>query len=338
MQTQQTDRIDTRTLLAMAAGRCVDVLLAAGMPKAALDRPGVGRPCPRCQQGTDRYSPMPDVAHRGAVHCRVCFTTGSTPAPGDLLATLRWWGDLTPAQAAQWLQQYLQGQGVATAVHTATTPQPPPGHYRPPPDVQRMQAAVDAGYRRMRQPGLQRRAAAVLGVSVQAIDRLRTGWLDNYGAMCWGMCDSSLRCVGVRLRCPHTGRKWSIKGSHAGLFVPDAALTHATLDGRLWVAEGPTSTLALLTLGLPAIGLPSAGGKSSQLVAELVQRQGIPQVVAVADQDTAGAAAAAALADAVGSAATVSMVAPPAGIADARAWLQAGLTTQTLYAALGSRQ
>lgn len=65
--------------------------LAAGIPADRLD--GRGLQCPKCG-GNDRFAAFPNINMRGAVHCRQCLTRGTSPSPGDGIATLQWLLDL----------------------------------------------------------------------------------------------------------------------------------------------------------------------------------------------------------------------------------------------------
>lgn len=86
-------------LMRLAAGRWIEILMAAGIPSDALDGRR-GRPCPRCG-GRDRFAPMIDVAERGAVLCRHCHNGGTDPRAGDGLAALRWWLGCSVADAVR---------------------------------------------------------------------------------------------------------------------------------------------------------------------------------------------------------------------------------------------
>ncbi len=143
------------------------------------------------------------------------------------------------------------------------------------------------------------------------------------------MQDAFGRVTGIRLRAPN-GRKWSVPGGKEGLFVPSGLPS----GGRLLVTEGPTDTAALLDLGFTAVGRPSCSGGRHHVV-ELAQRLQAVEVVVVADRDVPGMAGANALADVlVAFAASVRVIAPPQGVKDARAWLNAGATAGEVEAAI----
>jgi len=312
-------------LLSMARGRWVEILTAAGVPADALaDRRG--RPCPKCG-GRDRFSVLPDFPQRGAVMCRHCFAAGGDPRPGDGLASLRWWLGATAAEAARWLSAWL-----------GVTPDGAPVLRRP---IERRLVIPDdagpddrfgtmaEGWRRAMRPAWLRRAADLLGLPPEALARLGVGWAEPHRATAWPMSDAVGRVVGVRLRCPRTARKWAVRGSRAGLFIP-AGLA---CGGRwLFVTEGPTDTAALLSIDVAAVGLPSAGGGADLLIG-LVRGVRPANVVVVADGDGPGRAGAERIAEALLPLVGVRMIEPPAGVKDCRAWVSAGASRADVMAA-----
>jgi len=80
-----------------------------------------------------------------------------------------------------------------------------------------------------------------LGVSVESLRRLRTGWDERHRAWAFPMVNAAGQVVGIRLRFPD-GRKLAVTGGREGLFIP----TDLTYRELLLVAEGPTDTAALL--------------------------------------------------------------------------------------------
>jgi hypothetical protein len=165
--------------------------------------------------------------------------------------------------------------------------------------------------------------ARSLGLSVESLTALGIGWSGAHLAWSFPMTDASGRVLGIRLRRPN-GFKFSVKGGHEGLFIPNGM---GGGHGPLLVCEGPTDTAAALDLGFAdAVGRPSCTG-GVKLLVELVKRRGSREVVVVADSDGPGRRGAEGLASVLAiHAPAVRVVAPPAGIKDARAWLQAGGT------------
>ena len=322
----QAPIVTVADLLGMARGRWPEILADAGMPAEALaDRRG--RPCPRCG-GRDRFAPLKDFAERGAVMCRHCFNRGTEPRPGDGVASLRWWLGATAAEAAQWLASWLGvGPGDAKASRRPierrlSIPEPEPIR------DDRFAEMADRWFREMR-PAWLRRAADLLGLPAEPLVRLRAGWAEPHRATSWPMSDAAGRVIGVRLRCPETAKKWAVTGSRAGLFIP-AGLA---CDGRrLFVAEGPTDTAALVSIDLPAVGVPSAGG-AADLLARFVRERGPFDVALVADADGPGRGGAERLAEALLPIVGVRLIEPPAGVKDCRAWVSAGASRADLMAA-----
>lgn len=306
-------------LLGMARGRWPEILADAGIPAEALaDRRG--QPCPRCG-GRDRFATMPDLPDRGSVVCRHCFNGGTDPRPGDGLATLRWWLGATAAEAAQWLAAWLGvGPGDAKAARR--------------PIERRLVIPVDDGlgdqfaemadrWFRAMVPAWRWRAADLLGLTVDSLERLRAGWAEPHRATSWPMRDAAGRVIGVRLRCPETAKKWAVTGSRAGLFIP----ADLSIRGRrLFVAEGPTDAAALVSIDLPAVGVPSAGG-AADLLARFVRERGPSDVVMVADADGPGRDGAERLAEALLPIRPVRVLSPPDGAKDARGWVGLGVGT-----------
>lgn len=102
-----------------------------------------------------------------------------------------------------------------------------------------------------------------LGVTTKSLQRLRTGWADEYidhptgelvtvNAYSFPMRSGDNLVVGVRFRNLQSA-KWAARGSANGLFVP----TDNNPAGLLCVVEGPTETAAMLDWGFSVVGRPS---------------------------------------------------------------------------------
>lgn len=181
-----------------------------------------------------------------------------------------------------------------------------------------------------------------LGVTAESLARMgamscglrRTP--DGDYAQAWGfpMYSAGMEIIGIRLR-TSDGRKFAAKGSHSGLFVPDAGIPEQLQ--AIVVTEGPTDCAAVLDMGHYAIGRPSCSGS----VPETVQLCRGLNVTILADRDSPkprpdgttwkpGQVGAEALADALhGQAKSVRLIYPSTG-KDARQWLQAGGTEAVL--------
>lgn len=165
-----------------------------------------------------------------------------------------------------------------------------------------------------------------LGVSAASLRRFGIGHTGT--AWSFPMHDDQGVVRGIRLRSTE-GRKWAIKGSRNGLFLP-SGLTGGEM---LMVCEGPTDTAALIDLKLSAIGRPSCrGGK--KLVARFVRSVCPEEVVVVADADSPGIRGAQELAAALSLVCRrVRVLVPPGGVRDAREWKRAGATNARVVAA-----
>ena len=330
-QPQRKSKQDNCTLadlMKIASGRWLEILQAAGMSASALDGKR-GRPCPRCG-GSDRYSPMIDLAQRGAVLCRSCFNATTEPRSGDGIATLRWWLGVDARDAIRWLSCYL---GVSDGDDTPAAARPIERRISIPKqtvDPVRFKLMAEVWRLNMR-PKYLLRAADLLGLPVDPLERLGVGWSVEHQATTWPMRNAAGDVVGVRLRCPRTGKKWAVKGSRAGLFFPLDLLTIERPE-RLNICEGPTDTAAMLSVGLHAVGVPSAGGSIDLLVA-LCRRIRPEYLQIMADADGPGAAGAERVADALVIVSPVCIVTPLGGYKDSRAWVVGGAGKDAIVAA-----
>lgn len=300
-----------------ASGRWVEILQAAGMPSELLESRR-GMPCPKCG-GSDRFGIMKDLAQRGAVLCRHCFNGHTDPRSGDGLSTLQWWLGMNLSDAVRWLVGYLGEAAVPTRSHQVIQSIPIANKSI---DSRRFQLFSEVCRRNMR-PGWLARAAALIGLPPDSLARLSVGWSVTDLATTWPMRNGFGDVTGIRLRDPKSGKKWSVKGSVAGLFY-DPALLSIEHPKRLWIVEGPTDTAAMLSLGLDAAGCPSAGGGVDALV-DLTHRILPSEIVILADRDRAGICGAERLSDALLLIAPVRIVMPPDGLKDARSWVCSGV-------------
>lgn len=127
-------------------------------------------------------------------------------------------------------------------------------------------------------PGDLRRFADQLGVTVESLERLGCVWAEEHGAWAFPMRDADGEVVGVRLRSPG-GRKWAIKGSKGGIFLPDGGMPDQA--ERVFVVEGPSDCAAALDIGLVAVGRASCSAGGDDLARLLCRRD----VVIIGDND-----------------------------------------------------
>jgi hypothetical protein len=84
---------------------------------------------------------------------------------------------------------------------------------------------------------------------------------------------------GIRLR-SDSGFKWSVKGSRGGVFLGQ----QNRLDSTVYLPEGPTSSLALMSMGLHVIGRPSSNS-GNDVVVNALKHFRARRAVIVADND-----------------------------------------------------
>ena len=160
-----------------------------------------------------------------------------------------------------------------------------------------------------------------LGVPTAALIRLEAGYCERARAVTFPMRTDRYRVVGILLR-NLDGRKWCIRGSRLGLFLP-----YLGDPDPLMICEGATDTAAMIGLGYAALGRPSCRG-SVGYVLRLVYHLACREIVIVADRDRPGYAGAQALGRqlcrAVGR---VRLIVPPdRTVKDVRGWIRNGAT------------
>jgi hypothetical protein len=163
--------------------------------------------------------------------------------------------------------------------------------------------------------------AVSLGVSVNSLKRLKTGW--DGEAYTFPMSNAEGMTIGIRRRFPN-GYKCSVTGSRTGLFIP------SNLSGNesLLLVEGESDMAAALDLGFDTIGRPNCNSKV-EMTAKAAR--GREEIVIIGDNDLPGKNGAEKLAEAlVIYYPSVKIVYPPDSIKDLRQWLQAGLNAVSL--------
>lgn len=122
-----------------------------------------------------------------------------------------------------------------------------------------------------------------LGIEAMALHFLGCAWSDANSAYAFPMKDENHQVIGIRLR-NLNGDKWSIKGSRAGLFIPE--IDFKVCD-QLFINEGPTDCAAALSLECFTIGRPSCLGSEQQINA-FVKKYRIKKVIIISDNDSPG--------------------------------------------------
>ncbi len=130
-----------------------------------------------------------------------------------------------------------------------------------------------------------------LHVTTQSLISLGAKYAPEYNAWAFPMRDGDGKICGIRLR-NLTGEKWAVRGSKQGLFVSENSSSHSDNDlsdnnlrfKTCYIAEGPTDTAALLSMGLFAIGRANCLHGAEQ-IKQTLKRLKIHQAVVVADND-----------------------------------------------------
>jgi hypothetical protein len=319
-----------------ASGRWREILTAAGIPAELLDRRG--RPCPKCGDGTNRFAPMPDFERRGAVHCRICFNRSSNPKPGDGIASLQWWLGVDTAEAISWLRSWLGlGNGRHLPIQAIKpTLAPPPKPVQSESDRLRIALMADVCRRNLTDQGREH-IAKKLGVVPESLRQLQAGWCASLCATTFPMRDGDGNIIGIRTRDPETAAKGSLSGGNGGLIYDLDGFDKIPSGARIWVAEGPTDTAALLSIGLDAVGVPSAGVGGDLLLA-LGHRIRPSEWIIVSDGDSKGIEGAKSLRSDLVIVAGVRIIVPPSGIKDAREWINRGASRVDLEQEAGAAE
>lgn len=120
--------------------------------------------------------------------------------------------------------------------------------------------------------------AKYIGVETWTIIALGAAWAKEHAAWAFPMKDGLGHIVGIRLR-SITGKKWTVRGTHSGLFYSNTAES-----GTALIVEGPTDAAAGMSMGYFTIGRPSCSG-GIEHIKDLVRRFAFFRVVIIADND-----------------------------------------------------
>lgn len=153
---------------------------------------------------------------------------------------------------------------------------------KPPPDVPMIDC--NAIMERWWTDGYSPRVNALamkLGVSYESLCRLQCAWAPPYSAWAFPMRAGNGAIIGIRLR-DWNGKKWAVRGSHQGLFIPAGNPGRTAL-----ICEGPSDSAAALDLGMFPLGRPSCAG-CIEAMAEAIHRLSITRAIIMCDNDEPG--------------------------------------------------
>lgn len=181
-----------------------------------------------------------------------------------------------------------------------------------------------------------------LGVTTSSLITLDVAYCKEKAAWAFPMKGGDGKVIGIRLR-NMLGFKWAVTGSRQGIFIPSESVMLPT-DKTVYLPEGPTDTVAMLSLGLYAVGRPNCmcGGDQLKIA---IRRLGFRKVVIVADNDgpkenggkwsRPGLDGANKLKKELGLPSVIWM--PPAPFKDAREYVNHGGTAQSITSAIKNR-
>ena len=173
--------------------------------------------------------------------------------------------------------------------------------------------------------------AGELGVKADSLRLLGLGWSGTEWT--FPMHDAVGVICGIQKR-PFRGKKWSVKGSRMGLFLP------ADLDPgeQLFVLEGASDTAAFLDLGFAAIGRPSCS-TGVKLITRYVREHQVRTVVVVADADGPGRRGAQRLVPQLHAMCrSVRLIEPGGSANDAREWITSGASRAEVLAVVDAAE
>ena len=128
-----------------------------------------------------------------------------------------------------------------------------------------------------------------LMLPAESLARINPGRSEYHQAWAFPMLDGDGKCVGIRLREFGASNKWSVAGSHDGLFYdpqlqPAETISNCVRGREIVVVEGATDTIAGYALGLPCVGRSSCGTGAEHL-RKLCSRLNVGRVTIVTDND-----------------------------------------------------
>lgn len=122
-----------------------------------------------------------------------------------------------------------------------------------------------------------------LGVDTDCLRAIGCAW-STLHAWAFPMRAADENVIGIRLR-DDQGNKWAVRGSKAGLFIPNE---YSYVPDRIaYLVEGPTDLAAAMTIGLRAFGRPACLGQE-HFILQYVAQQKIGRLVIVTDNDDPG--------------------------------------------------
>lgn len=126
--------------------------------------------------------------------------------------------------------------------------------------------------------------AKQLGVNAAMLDLLGIAWSQKQNSFFYPQWDAAGNVIGLRFR-NRLGHKWSLAGGKNGIFIPSMK-DYNVVPITVAIAEGPTDTAALLSMGIYAIGRPSATSGDELILAFLAANKSIERAIVISDRDS----------------------------------------------------
>lgn len=150
-----------------------------------------------------------------------------------------------------------------------SNPRPPASKKPRPPSAKDFAQIAEQAFYHPQAESARIELAELLGVSADALRRLRVGWLAWERAWTFPERDAIGRVIGISRRFRDSSKR-RMSGSACGLtYDPESWLDSAIAPYHLFLVEGGSDTAALMTLGLSVVGRPSNLGGIDFLVERL---------------------------------------------------------------------
>jgi len=120
-----------------------------------------------------------------------------------------------------------------------------------------------------------------IGLKEETLKQFCIGW--DGQAFTFPMRDETTRPIGIQIRFKD-GKKMTIKGSQAGLFMPNMLV----IEDILAITEGLSDAATLTEMGVPAIGRFNCNSGGEMIVNYAKWLPKTPHIVLVGDNDGAG--------------------------------------------------
>lgn len=329
-------RLSIAEIISAASGHWVDIYNDAGIPTSRLD--GSPHPCPLCG-GYGRFAAAPDVNESGLFCCDRCFKCDGDDTHLDGIAGLQWIMKTSFDSGFSWLvdrqgppnpeRKLLVSKIVAKLLREQET------EVLESMGDNQVIRILSEDFQAAMTDGKWRDFAKFLNQPIDTLKRMFIGWSREHNAITWSLVDEFSRVVEIRLTPLSREEEWSIGSGVNGMLVPTG--TTAPIK-RLFLAQGPTDTAALLSRGYSVIGRSSDSADTDFEC--YVVRTLIPSecVIVTARGEAALESAQRRADDLTSYCRNVRILVLPQGFDTASAWLQSGITAADVEEAVSETE